>query len=107
MFEDLSKKYAVVTTVSSFYHHFVVPLDLLQELNTEKPVDKQWLEDMVVCEEVEEFSQKYIGEQILESFIVDEEKMLEMFDKKNDYLAGWSKEQKIDYVRRLLNVNRG
>jgi hypothetical protein len=107
MSEDLNKKYAVVTTVSSFYHYYVVPLDQLQALNTEVPVDKQWLEDMIVCEEVEELSQKHIGEQILESYIVDEDKMIEMFDSNNSYLAGWSREQKIDYVRRSLNVDRG
>lgn len=107
MSEDLSKKYAVVTTVSSFYHYYVVPLDILQGLNTEHPVVKEWLEDLVVCEEVEEFSQKHIGEQILESSIVDEEKMLKMFDKHNQYLSSWTKDQKIDYVRRSLNVDRG
>ena len=107
MSEDLSKKYAVVTTVSSFYHYYVVPLDLLQGLNNEHPVEKHWLEDLVVCEEVEEFSQKHIGEQILESYTLDEDKMLEIFDSNNNYLAGWSKEKKIDYVRRLLKVDRG
>jgi len=106
MTEDLSKKYAVVTTVSSFYQYYVVPLDLLQELNTETPVDKQWLEDMVVCEEVEAFSQKHIGEQILESSIVDEENILKIFDIQNQYLSGWTKEKKIDYIRRSLNVDR-
>lgn len=107
MSEDLNKKYAVVTTVSSCYHYYVVPLDQLQALNTEVPVNKQWLEDTVVCEEVEEFSQKHIGEQILESYILDEDKMLEVFDKNNSYLAGWPREKKIDYVRRSLNVDRG
>jgi hypothetical protein len=107
MTEDLSKKYAIVTTVSSFYHYYVVPLDQLQELNIGQPVEKQWLEDSVVCEEVEEFSQKHIGEQILESSIIDEDKMLEMFDKNNNYLTDWPKDQKIAYVRRLLKVDRG
>ena len=106
MSEDLSKKYAVVTTVSSFYHYYVVPLDLLQELNDEQPVEKNWLEDLVVCHEVGEFSQKHIGEQILESSIVDEENILKLFDKQNQYLSKWSKEKKIDYIRRSLNVDR-
>ncbi len=107
MSEDLSKKYAVVTTVSSFYHYYVVPLDLLQELNTETPVDKQWLEDMVVCEEVEEFSQKHIGEQILESSIVSEEDILKVFDTQNQYLSKWNREQKIEYIRKTLKADRG
>ena len=96
MSEDLSKKYAVVTTVSSFYHYYVVPLDLLQGLNDEQPVEKNWLEDLVVCHEVGEFSQKHIGEQILESSIVDEENILKLFDIQNQYLSKWSKEKKID-----------
>ena len=106
MSEDLSKKYAVVTTVSSFYHYYVVPLDLLQGLNDKHPVEKNWLEDLVVCEEVEEFSQKHIGEQILESSIVDEENILKTFDKQNEYLSKWTKEQKIEYIRKSLKVDR-
>lgn len=106
MSEDLSKKYAVVTTVSSFYHYYVVPLDLLQELNVKHPVENNWLEDLVVCNEVEEFSQKHIGEQILESSIVDEENILKTFDKQNDYLSKWTKEKKIEYIRKSLKVNR-
>lgn len=106
MSEDLSKKYAVVTTVSSFYHYYVVPLDLLQELNVKHPVEKNWLEDLVVCNEVEEFSQKHIGEQILESSIVNEEDILKVFDTQNDYLSKWTKEKKIEYIRKSLKVNR-
>jgi hypothetical protein len=106
MSEDLSKKYAVVTTVSSFYHYYVVPLDLLQELNDKHPVEKNWLEDLVVCNEVEEFSQKHIGEQILESSIVSEEDILKVFDTQNQYLSKWTKEKKIDYIRRPLKADR-
>jgi hypothetical protein len=107
MTEDLSKKYAVVTTVSSFYHYYVVPLDLLQELNTEVSVEKNWLEDLVVCNEVEELSQKFIGEQILESSIVSEEDILKVFDTQNHYLSKWNKEQKIEYIRKTLKADRG
>jgi hypothetical protein len=103
MSEDLSKKYAVVTTVSTFHHYFVVPMDKLQELNTDAVVTKEWLEDSVVCNEVEEFSQKHIGELICDSYIVDEDKMLEMFDQQNDYLAGWTRDKKIEYVRKLID----
>jgi len=69
---EQTQKYAVVTTVSTFYHHFVVPMDQLQRCNLDAPVEVEWLADSVYMEEVEEFSQKHVGEQILECYEIDQ-----------------------------------
>lgn len=97
-----TKKYAKVTTVSSFYHTYMVPLDKLQELNPEAPVDPNWLAESVIMNEVEEFSQLHVGENILDVEVVNEDEMLIEFDKKNDYLKDWTKERKIKWVRKSL-----
>jgi len=39
-----------------------------------------------------------LGETILDTFVLDEERMLALFDRDNDYLKGWSEEQKLKYV---------
>lgn len=101
-----TKQYAVVTTVSSHRIRYVVPLDQLQELNPDAPVAAEWLADSVVMGEVEEFSQDWLGEQILDADVISEQQMLSLFDKDNDYLRSWSTEQKIDSVRKALKSTK-
>jgi hypothetical protein len=81
---------------------YCIPVDELQQLNTDVPIEGheiEWAEDCVTCGEVEEFSQKHIGETIIDSEIITEEEMLNKFDSDNDYLKDWSKEKKIQHVR--------
>ena len=99
----MDKDYVVVTCVSSFRVRYVLHKDDLQKLNPDQPCDPiEWAKDTITMEECEEFSQKYMGEYILDTDIINEEKMFELFDKENDYLKEWSKEQKIDWVRRRV-----
>ena len=96
-------KYVIVTAISSYRMRYCIPVDELQQLNIEVPIEGheiEWAEDCVTCGEVEEFSQKHIGETIIDSEIVTEEEMLNKFDSDNDYLAGWTTEKKIAHVRK-------
>jgi hypothetical protein len=54
----------------------------------------------VTAEECEEFSQEHMGEYIVETVEMNEEDMLTLFDKDNDYLRKWTKDQKVAMVRR-------
>lgn len=99
-----NKKYAIVRTVATFYHVYAVPYDKLQELNPDDEVSHEWLKDAVTCEDVEELGQKYLGEQIIESDVVNEDEMLKIFDDINGYLSSWNDEQKINFVRKLIDV---
>jgi len=98
------ERYVVVTAISQHRMRYCVPVSELQKLNTDIDIANnpkmqvEWANDCVTMEDVEEFSQHYIGEQIIDTFIVDEERMLLMFDRDNDYLANWPREQKIDKV---------
>jgi len=100
------KKYAVVTAVSTFHHYYVVPMDELQKLNTNSPVEANWLADSVTMQEVEEFSQQHLGEQIVDCYEIDEQSMLDLFDKQNDYLKDWPTEQKLAWVKKLLEIKQ-
>lgn len=96
-------KYVIVTAISSHRMRYVIPVDELQKLNTDVPVEgheEEWAMDCVTCNEVNDFSQVHLGEQIVDAVVVDEDAMLAQFDKDNDYLAGWTKEKKIEYVRK-------
>jgi hypothetical protein len=58
----------------------------------------EWARDEVTMENVKEFSQHWLGEQILDTFVLDEERMLALFDRDNSYLKDWTHEQKMKYL---------
>ena len=95
----MRNEYVVVTCISSHRMRYVVPMDELQKLNEDYIVDPKWALDLVTCEEVYEFSQQHIGEQIIDSVVMNEEEILDLFDKDNDYLKDWSREQKLHHIR--------
>ena len=98
------ERYVVVTCTSTFRQRYMVPVSKLQELNTDiditnDPVKQiEWAQDSVTTEEVKEFSQKWLGETILDTFILDEERALQLFDRDNDYLSDWSEEKKLEWI---------
>lgn len=62
----------------------------------------EWAEDNVTQYKCEEFSQKHMGEYITDTTTMNEDEMLELFDKDNDYLRGWTTDQKIAMVRKSI-----
>jgi hypothetical protein len=81
----------------------MIPWDGLQETNPDVELNdelaKEWASDTVVSEECNEFSQRYLGEQISSINIITEDDMIEAFDTDNPLLISeWSREKKIDYV---------
>tara|TARA_R110000868_G_scaffold15517_1_gene70726 strand:+ start:408 stop:764 length:357 start_codon:yes stop_codon:yes gene_type:complete len=103
----MTKDYVVVTTVSSFRHRYVMHKDDLRKLNPDvEPSDHElddWAGDTVTCEECEEFSQQHLGEQIFDIYQCSEEEMLALFDRDNDHLRSWERDQKIKWVRDTLH----
>jgi hypothetical protein len=55
----------------------------------------EWALDTVVCQEAKEFSQEYLGEQIVSHRIVSQEEALELCDKDNSYCESWTDDLKI------------
>ena len=95
------EKYTMVTMVSTHRMRYVIPVSELQKLNKEKTVDAiGWAEELVMEERVKEFSQKWLGEQTVDIEIMDEEEILKLFDRDNDYLADWDTEKKLKWIRK-------
>lgn len=92
-------EYVVVTAVSSFRQRYVVPIDELQKLNPDEPVNPSWALDEVTMQNVKEFSQRHIGEQIIDAQVVKEPEILQFFDADNDYLESWDEEYKLAWIR--------
>ena len=97
----MDKRYVVVTAISQYRMRYVVSLDDLQQCNTKNPVDPAWALDAVTCNDLEEFSQLWLGETIIDHDVVSEDKLLEIFDTDNDYLAKWPTEQKLNFINNL------
>lgn len=95
----VKEKYVVVTAISTFRHRYVVPLSELQEENDDAIVDPRWALDAVTMNDVKEFSQEHLGENISDHVVIDEDEMLSLFDSDNEYLSSWSKEQKLNWVK--------
>lgn len=92
-------EYVVVTCISSFRQRYVIPVDELQKLNPDEPVDPSWALDEVTMENVKEFSQRHVGEQIIDAQVVKQPEVLQFFDADNDYLAKWDEEFKLAWIR--------
>lgn len=103
------ERYVVVTAVSTHRIRYCVPWSELQKMtpNVKLTHDKAitWAGDSVTMQEVKEFSQDWLGEQIVDTFILDEERVLQLFDRDNDYLSGWPKEQKLEYIHNWEEKN--
>lgn len=97
-----SEKYVVVTATSTHRMRYVVPVSELQKLNTNTTIDDdkaiEWAQDSVVCEDVAEFSQHYMGEHIVDTEIVDEQQILNLWDRDNDYMANLTTEEKLKRI---------
>lgn len=103
----MENKYVLVETISTFRHRYMLRFDELQKLNEEIELNDinaiEWANDTITCEEAEEFSQLHVGELITDTRIIDgDDAMIEMFDRDNDYLREWSRDQKIEYVRKSI-----
>ena len=97
------KDYVIVTAISSYRIRYAMHRDDLQKLNPDLPVDSvEWANDTVSADECEEFSQEYMGEYIVDSVEMNEDDMLDLFDKDNDYLSKWTKDQKLELVRKCM-----
>jgi hypothetical protein len=98
-----NKDYVVVTALSSYRMRYVMHRDDLQKFNPLDPVNAiEWANDTVTMDECEEFSQEHMGEYIVDTVEMDEEDMLELFDRDNTYLGSWTKDQKVAMVRKSI-----
>jgi hypothetical protein len=96
------ERYVVVTATSTFRQRYVIPASELQAMSPDIKLDPKTLvefaNDSVTCEDVKEFSQHWLGEQIVDTFVVDKERILHLFDRDNDYLASWSEDKKLEWI---------
>lgn len=57
--------------------------------------------DTVVCNEATEFSQEFLDELITSHRVISDDEYFKLFDQDNDYLAGWTNEEKLKLLTRI------
>jgi hypothetical protein len=81
-------KLYLVDTVSSFRNSYVIRCE-----------DESHAADSVTMGEPEsEMSQQWLGEHISRIREITEEEYLELFEKDNEYLKGWTDEKKKEFI---------
>ena len=60
---------------------------------------KQWSQESVECEEVKEFSQRWLGETVTNIDFADTQKVLDLFKADNkDLSEEWTQAKQLDYI---------
>jgi hypothetical protein len=83
-------KLYLVDAISTFRIRYVVRAASIEDAQHQVKIDG----------EIKEFSQKHISEEPIDVRVIDEKEYLELFNKDNDYLKSWDKNQKL----RLVNI---
>lgn len=82
--------YVVTTVVSTHRMRYAIPISAMSEdglipLNTDQAIT--YVQDSVTMEEVEEFSQHWMGESIVDTFVLDKERVLNLYKRDNPHVA--------------------
>lgn len=103
----MSRKYVVVETLSTFKIKYSIPIDEMEGLKTGADLDDktamEYANDYVTCEDVEELSQEWIGEQIIDTKIATQPEVIEFFNESNQFARGWEEGKKLQSINRWKN----
>ena len=94
-------KFVLVETISQHRMRYVIEVPEDHNDGMYECSAIQWAEDTVTMEDMREFSQKWIGEQIFSSREVSREEILDLCNEDNDYCNGkygepWTDEKKME-----------
>jgi hypothetical protein len=86
-------QWVLVECVSTFRERYMVEVPVgVDKYGKDKTL---WALDTVTMNEAKEFSQEYIGEQIVSHRVVTREEALALCDKDNDYGSSWDETTKM------------
>ena len=94
------ERYVVTTVISTHRLRYAIPMSELAEEGVMPTIAEaiSWTNDSVTMEEVEEFSQHWMGENIVDTFVLDEERVIQLFDRDNPHVADKTKEEKLKQI---------
>jgi hypothetical protein len=83
--ESPDEKYYLVECISTYRMRYVV-----------RALREEHAEDTVAVEQAKEFSQKWMGENIISTRELTRDEIIDMCNKDNDYVKTWSDEKKFE-----------
>ena len=94
------ERYVVTTVISTHRMRYASPVSALEKVGELPTIPEaiEWTNDSVTMEEVKEFSQHWMGENIVDTFVLDEERVLQLFDRDNPHVADMTKEEKLKQI---------
>ena len=82
----MKKEYVLVECIGTFHMRYMV----------EVPEGKsEYALDTVALNDAKEFSQQYLGEQIISKRVLTKKEVLELCDEDNPYSKAWTKDHKL------------
>jgi len=95
--------YVVTTVISTHRMRYAIPISAMSDDEEDMPLTTDeaitYIQDSVTMQEVKEFSQHWMGENIVDTFVLDKERVLNLFDRDNDYLKEeWTEDRKINFI---------
>lgn len=95
--------YVVSTVISTHRMRYAIPISAMSDDEEDMPLTTDeaitYIQDSVTMQEVKEFSQHWMGENIVDTFVLDKERVLNLFDRDNDYLKEeWTEDRKINFI---------
>ena len=90
--------YVVTTVVSTHRMRYAIPISAMSEegdmpLPTDQAIN--YIQDSVTMEEVKEFSQHWMGESIVDTFVLDKERVLNLYKRDNPHVVEVMTDQQI------------
>jgi len=86
-------EWVLVECVSTFRNRYMVEVPVgTDDYDNDKTL---WALDAVTMQEAKEFSQEYLGEQIVSHRVVTYDEALALSDKDNDYTVSWDNDTKV------------
>ena len=94
MTKKVETQWVLVECVSTFRNRYMVEVPVgTDQFGKDK---SEWALDTVTMNEAKEFSQDWLGEQIVSHRIVTKEEALGLCDVDNDYAKVWNDEHKLN-----------
>ena len=89
-------KFVLVETISQYRMRYVIEVPDNHN-DGEYPCSAEtWAADTVTSEEMKEFSQLWLGETIVSTHEITNEKIITMCDEDNEYCKSWDREKKME-----------
>lgn len=83
----------LIETISTSRHRYVF------EANNEQDAINEM--DYLDCDDIKEFSQLHIGEDVSHSREISDEEYMELFNEDNEYFSRWTDELKLSLINKI------